>query len=450
MRHLTILLCAIATACGSGVNHISNPTPQPGGGVGSGEVNGELNVFVIDSSTAQPISGATVIVHTKALAAPLTGTTSTTGLATFTSDSLSGAQDITATAGSYVTGSFLGANGAVVTMPLDPVSATAPTVDTATLEGTITGFCPTIPNPPPVGHATLALVRYSNVLPVGDPANNIAQGGGPIPANSCYNSLLGCSCDFMLTTRTGPQMIYAIIGDYDTTAQTLTVSGYAFLANQNFTKGQNVTGLTLTPVDSSHVKTLPIAFSNVPAGLDAMNGIVGVDLGDQGLIGGDLITSSTVTSVHVPTLTDDLSSGKYVAFLNAQDSATLAIPSSALLTDPLDTSGTVTFSNWLGLPENIAGATGARTFAFSAIAGAKFVGVAVTDGSGNAVWNNLILDGRTSFTFPAIAGSDPLALTGLEGTVTGIDGPFDPKSFNVDDAKKTASRISTNQAAFTQ
>ncbi|MGE3762801.1 MAG: hypothetical protein AB7L94_11125, partial [Kofleriaceae bacterium] len=46
----------LAVGCSNDVD----PRVIPGGGVGDGEIDGELNVYVIDSYTDEPIANATV------------------------------------------------------------------------------------------------------------------------------------------------------------------------------------------------------------------------------------------------------------------------------------------------------------------------------------------------------------------------------------------------------
>jgi hypothetical protein len=123
---LPLWLCAIG-ACGggsSGPNHVENPMAAPGGGVQEGAIHGELNVFVIDADDA-PVAGAMVRVGDAAAAAPLTGTTDASGLVTFEDDTLKGAQTITVTASGFAAQTWIGANGAVVTIPLTSTGAPA-------------------------------------------------------------------------------------------------------------------------------------------------------------------------------------------------------------------------------------------------------------------------------------------------------------------------------------
>src|SRR5215467_13833352 len=99
---------------------------------------------------ALPIfSGATVRVGT------VDGTTDATGL--FVANGVTGPQTVVASSPSYRSEVWIGANGANVTIDLQP--ATASTVPHANLSGTITGFSalPALP----ANHLRIAVVQYS-------------------------------------------------------------------------------------------------------------------------------------------------------------------------------------------------------------------------------------------------------------------------------------------------
>ena len=85
-----------AIGCGGGgsttVDKINDAAPEeiPGGGIGSGAVDGKINVYAIDAITEAPIAGASVRVGEADAAKPLEGTTDATGLVTFKDASLQG------------------------------------------------------------------------------------------------------------------------------------------------------------------------------------------------------------------------------------------------------------------------------------------------------------------------------------------------------------------------
>ncbi|MFH0900275.1 MAG: hypothetical protein V2A73_06575, partial [Pseudomonadota bacterium] len=131
------------------------PVVIPYGGLASGAIDGRVNVFVLDVRDGKPIADASVQVGS------LSKTTDDNGLAIFFDDSLSGPQDITASASGFLTASWFGANGANITILLEPAipPAGTPTVPSAEVQGTIKGFDQL--TPPQQNHWTIAYVGYS-------------------------------------------------------------------------------------------------------------------------------------------------------------------------------------------------------------------------------------------------------------------------------------------------
>ena len=135
-------------ACGGG-NDV-DPRVIPGGGIGDGAIDGEVNVYVIDSETDEPLADAMVHVGS------IEGMTDATGLFVASGD-LSGPQEITGMKTGYVTQSWIGANGANVTLPLDPTAANAPDVPQGAVSGSIDGWADLTP---PTGLGVVAFVGY--------------------------------------------------------------------------------------------------------------------------------------------------------------------------------------------------------------------------------------------------------------------------------------------------
>ena len=126
----------LARAFALGLFACSNsPAPRviAGGGIGDGDIDGALNVYIIDNDTYQPIQDATVEVEA-------TGandqTTDDTGLALF--QDLHGAQTITVKAAGYRGAVWEGANGANITVPVTKLGTLTP--QQATLSGSINGW----------------------------------------------------------------------------------------------------------------------------------------------------------------------------------------------------------------------------------------------------------------------------------------------------------------------
>lgn len=188
-----LFVCAVVPVvstlgCGGetlSVNQINDAAPEEiaGGGIGSGAVDGKINVYAIDGATEAPIAGAAVRIGESDAAAPLEGKTDSTGLVTFKDDALQGAQTITVTAADHVATTWFGVNGANVTIPLGPT--TPPPLETAQVSGTIAGF-DGLTNA--TNHVWLAFVGFSWTGNPGNAANDIQQPGDrgcpPIRASS--------------------------------------------------------------------------------------------------------------------------------------------------------------------------------------------------------------------------------------------------------------------------
>ena len=99
------------------IDKINDAAPEeiPGGGIGSGAVDGKLNVYAIDGDTKAPLAGAAVRVGEADAETPLEGTTDAMGLVTFKDASLKGATTITVTAADHTATTWFGVNGAVGT-----------------------------------------------------------------------------------------------------------------------------------------------------------------------------------------------------------------------------------------------------------------------------------------------------------------------------------------------
>lgn len=350
------ILFLLAAACG-GDDSGNNPDPTiiPGGGIGSGAIDGVVNLYAIDDSTRSPIEGASVTIG------DVTGTTDSDGL--FVADGLTGPQTVVVTAAGYRSEMWVGANGANMTADLKPLNVTVPQ---ATLSGSITGFTGiSVPS----GHLKLALVTYSQQDALGDDENNLKT---PMNKNGC---LVGASaeCTFEVVTRAGHISLIALIFDYnpngtpaDATDDTTTLIGYATKLGIDVTSGVNQTGVALTIVPDNQIATETVEMGTPPAGLTAALGIVGIELGDDTGIFQLPVTNATTTSSIVPALS--LSSGsQYRLTAIAQNSAmpptqsfvirrhltSATLTAGAWTTPPTDVSLSHTHASWTPSPDGM-------------------------------------------------------------------------------------------------
>jgi hypothetical protein len=86
-----------------------------GGGLGGGELSGNLTVTVLDWNTEEPVPGACVVVGDPSVS-PFGGTTNAAGQISFSSSELSGPQNITIAKWCYEKTTFVSANASQVTV----------------------------------------------------------------------------------------------------------------------------------------------------------------------------------------------------------------------------------------------------------------------------------------------------------------------------------------------
>jgi hypothetical protein len=255
MRALLILALA-------GCSNDVDPRVISGGGIGDGEIDGEVNVYVIDAASEAGIAGATVEVG------GTQQTTDATGLVTF--KDVDGPQTIAVKATSYRSTVWVGANGANVTIPLPATNSAPPS---AALSGTITGWeSLTVPN----GHLKGAIVLYSWSNRLGDRANNI-------PTDRT-NGCLGQTCAWTINTRTGTVSLIALIvdidlmGNLDPSDDVPSIIGYAYKTGITALANVSQSGLALTMVEAGNLETVTIDKGTPPPALTELAYLVGIEL----------------------------------------------------------------------------------------------------------------------------------------------------------------------------
>lgn len=263
----TLLLLWFAACGGNDVD----PRVIPGGGIGDGAIDGEVNVHIIDDDD-NPIDGATVRVGNTEQE------TDQDGLAVF--GDVEGPQTITVVASGFRSTIWVGANGANVTIPITPLGT--PTPDSATLSGSIPGW-DTITVA--VNHIKAALVFYSQTDDLGDEANNIQT-----PNNQNICGVVGTTCDWTVVTRTGDLTLIAAIIDRDTKGtigegdDTTEIIGWATRSDVVVSDGVNQNGLTLAMVEAGNLENLTVDLGTPPAGLPELGAFIGVEVSEDEVI----------------------------------------------------------------------------------------------------------------------------------------------------------------------
>jgi hypothetical protein len=407
-----VLAVLFVVACGN------DPDPRliAGGGIGDGEIDGKLNVYVIDNTTEEPIANATVHVG------KVEDTTDETGLVVF--GDLSGSQTISVKADGYRGTVWAGANGANVTIP---ITVADDTPDQATLSGSIPGWTGTDVQPM---HVKAALITYSQTDQLGDKANNIPQTGG---GNVC--GIGTNTCNWSVVTRTGAVTLIAMIVDIDTKGtatsmdDTTTIIGWAFLGGLSVAKGVNQSGLQLTMIEAGNLNNVSIDLGTPPAALTKTESLVGVELAGGEVVQLPTFIAEDPSAVLVPK--GDVFAPGATYRLTALASTTSGDmgAQSAVVRHGL-TGTSLDAGEWLTPPT---GVTMTRTNAsWDIVTDAAVHQMQWTDASSNVVLEISVFDTKlTSIDIPALVA---LPSSGqLTGKLSGIGADLDVKNFSLDE-----------------
>jgi hypothetical protein len=340
---MRFLLPVALVACSNDVD----PRVVPGGGIGDGEIDGEVNVHVIDDQTDEPIANATVTVGETAK------TTDARGLVVFSD--VEGRQTISVKMEGYRSTVWVGANGANVTIPVKPQVA-APA--SASLSGTIAGWSSiSVGN----GHAKAAFVVYSQSTTFGDAENNLST---PDNANICFAD----PCNWTVVTRTGSVTLVAVIVDRDLKGTPLnfdddtnTVIGYASKAGITVSSGVNQSGLVLDPIEAGNLETVTMDLGTPPAGLPEVSAFPGIDVSESETVQLPLWILTEELSLLVPKRTAFGPDATYrltgiaqttsgadgaQSFVLRQGLTTMALQAGEWLTTPVNVEVTRTIASW--------------------------------------------------------------------------------------------------------
>jgi len=470
--YLAIGVLVAAMGCGSVSDNHPAPVLVPGGGIGGGAIDGYLNVYVIDADTNAPLTGAAVQVGVSSASAPCMALTDSTGLVTFAPMScpmLHGAVTLTASATGYAPSSWIGANGANMTISIQ--ANTRPAPDTATVSGTIAGW-EGLPAPA-TGHTTIGLVAASQATNLGDLANNIAQPTRmisvagtalmtTIPANACVRNALADDCNWQLIARTGPQAHFAIIVDDDAngtpddmTDDIITPLGWALLTGLDLTAGATTVNETLPQVAATDLSPFSATFPALPAGMTYFNAYPAIELpGGQGRIPAVFPTlGPKVTMTSIPklggTTTVGLAGGSYDLLASAQATMTAAEPASLTWMHGVSVTSPVALTPWLPAPTGIAASGG--QYSFVPVTGATLHSAEFKDPTGGGrTWSVTIFDGSTRFTLPGLSPNPLATSSGMDTlTVSALVIPgVNLGNVGFNDAAQKLTGLSTDQITF--
>jgi len=414
MRALLAFALFGAVGCSNDVS----PRLIAGGGVGDGEIDGEVNVYVIDESTDAPIAGATVSIGDKEK------TTDAKGLAVFSD--VEGKQTIAAKYMGYRSSVWVGVNGANVTMNLKPHEGMP---ESATLSGTIAGWSAITLG---AGHIKAAVTFYSQTDNLGDKANNFDT---PNNANICFGA---AECNWTIVTRTGSVTLVALIVDRDTKNtiaegdDTYSIVGYAYQQGIVVVGGVNQSGIVLDQIEAGNLETVTVDQGTPPAGLPELFALPGIEIGD------DEVVQMLALAFFLPDATEFLvpkrtvfgADGTYRLTAVAQTASGDMGAQSIILRQGLTTPDLAT-GTWLVPPVNVD--ITRTTASWDTVTGAKVHSVNWKDAvTGDELLEISAFEAKTTeVEVPNAVALPPSGM--LSARVNAIGADFDVNDFSLDD-----------------
>lgn len=424
LASFTLVVGLIGTGCSNDVD----PRVIPGGGVGDGEIDGEVNVAVIDARTDAPIIGATVEVG------GTQKTTNTKGFATFSD--VEGAQDIAVKADNYRNAMWLDVNGANVTIGLAPKSATVPQ---AQLAGTIAGWDAISV---PTGHAKAAFVITSQSDDLGDPGNSLDQTG------RMQFCVAGNECAWNLNARTGTLTVIAAIVDRDLHGtltdpndDTSKIIGWAFNSGITVNDGVNQSGLVLDQVGAGNLETVTVDLGTPPPSLTETTALVGIEVSKHEVVQIPITTfldSAATTTLLSPKRTVFGPNATYRLTAIAQTTSGDMGAQTVVLRQGL-TASTLAAGTWLTPPT---GVSATRTSAsWEPVMGAKAHSVTFGDATGELLEITAFNSKTKAVDIPALLAL-PTSGT-LTARVNAIGADFDVNDFSLEEDSDLLWGVST-------
>ena len=412
MRLSLAFACLGLVACSNDVD----PRVIPGGGVSDGEIDGEINVAVINADTDDVIPGATVDVG---------GTQKTTdskGFVTFSD--VEGPQTVIVKMNGYRSSVWVDVNGANVTIGLAP--NTSATVPQATLSGTIAGYdAITVPQ----GHAKAAFAITSQTTTLGDPDNDVPTGMG----NGC---IAGTECNWTLNSRTGTVTVIALLIDRDLNGTPLNadddtnkIIGWAYKTGLTVESGVNQSGLVLTQVEAGNLQTVSVDLGSPPPSLTEKLTLVGIELSKDEVIQMPLfIESPDATSILAPKPAAFGGTASYRLTAIAQAPGGMGAQAAVIRTGLSST--TLAAMEWLQPPTSVMATRTSASFAADTVARAHSANWRDAMGLELLEITTFNLK-KTQFEVPALVAL-PTSGT-LTARVNAIGADIDPNDFSLDD-----------------
>ncbi len=443
VAYLFSSLVLTVVACGDDGGDSVTPTLVPGGGVRDPGIEGTVHVYAIDVDTDAPIVGAGVLVGDKE------GVTDGTGL--FTASGVTGPQTVAIKATGYATSVWVGLDSANLTAALDrtPESSTVP--KQAELAGTITGWA-TLPAPA-ADHFAAAVVSYSHSRELGANDNELDPPDvpGDLDANVCARAAVGPvpACAWRINARTGRVQPYAVVFDVDTRGTAIesddvvTITGFAIGPVVTVVDRANQANLALTLLPAGSTTTAQVNFGTPPTGLATTFGIVGVDVGEAGLL--QIGTAgNTSTSIVMPSLSAIAGSTYQLTAIAQEDVADGTAAQSIVVRRNLASASAIAAGDWLPPPTGLS--SDRATVSFGRVAGASVQTVEIDTRTGavnNRQMSVIVLDDSATVTLPTAFAPLPAGSILVRASAIDVGVAFDPQEFAIDDFEDILARISS-------
>ena len=427
-----ILSCLVTVTilggCGDDGDSKVPPRIIEGGGISDGPIDGVANIYVINDATREPIAGAKVLIGT------LEGETDATGL--FIAEDVKGPQTVAVKAATFRSEMWVGANGANMTFNMEV--GTKPVAPRATLMGSIDTSSIVVPQ----GHLRFGIVFYSQTDDLGDTSNEITT---PNDKNICSGGGMNNPqpCAFTIDVRAGRVALLAAIYDRDLKGtptnfddDTMTLIRWAYRGGISVTAGVAQNGQDLTLVDVGNMGNITVDFGSPPSGLQTVGGLIGVNLGTDGVFQIGLFRTPTDATLLTPKIAAFPGATGYrltaIANNGVDPATTQSIVIRRVLTGPTLAAGT-----WLTPPVSpTITRTGAK---WTPITGATVHSVEYKQGTAS-ILNVTAFDSSTEMTIPELIALPAGTLT---GTVSGIgaDG-LDVMDFALDEDEDKLNAVS--------
>jgi hypothetical protein len=234
-------------------------------------------------------------------------------------------------------------------------------------------------------------------------------------------------CAWRINARAGTIAVGAALADLDTKGtqaeddDVLTITGFALKQPITVADGADQSGLTLDMLPAGSTTTASVSFGTPPSAFTNVAGVVGVDLGETGVLRISQVTRAN-TSVVVPSLSAITGSAGYefLGFASEPiDDGTAG--ESIVLRRGITSASGIAAGEWLAAPGGLASDRASVSFNPSAGAFGTIIEIDTNSGSGtgNRAMGVIVLDDSAEVALPVDFA--PLPSGGLRVSASALD-----------------------------